>query len=70
MGDWEMFAFSIKLIKCFSEIKFLEHKFCVGRYSPDNDNLLWIKQLKRPLTKMDVKSGLGSIDFIPNCAGI
>ena len=77
LSDLEMLGFSVKLKKCSfasSEIKFLGHKIGGGKHSPDNDKVLAIKQLKRPVTKKDVKSVLGLMGFyrsyIPNYAEI
>ena len=58
LSDLEMAGFSVKLKKCSfasSEIKFLGYKIGGGKHSSDNDKILAIKQLKRPVTEKDVK---------------
>ena len=52
---------------CTSEIKFLGHKVGEEKHFPDNDTILAIKQLKRPVTKKDMKSVLGLISFYRSC---
>lgn len=62
----EQFGFSVKLKKCSfasKEIKFLGHNIGGGKHSPDSEKLSAIKQLKRPVTKKDVKSVLGLMGF-------
>ena len=62
--------FGVKLKMCSftsSEIKFLGHKIGREKHSPDSDETRAIKQLKRPVTKNDVRSILGLMGFYRSC---
>ena len=66
LSDLEMFGLSGKLkISSFapSETKFIEHKIGRGKHFPNNDKILPIKHLKRPVSKKDVKSVLELMGF-------